>query len=147
MDAVGGRVSAPWPVTTEWVTVDQDRIDAMVGLGGYTHPLFHPTPEQRARGASAPLMGQGVLLLAGGLAERSGALDDVIALLGFVDVRFHTMVRAGSALRLVLELGTTTTTSGGKRRSEYRWTVENDQDELVLEATVLMLRCPEEGTP
>ena len=132
------------PVTTGWTTVDQELIDTLVRIGGYTHPLFDPTPDQRAQGAAAPLMGQGVLLLAGGLAERSGALDDVIALIGFTDVRFHRMVQAGRSLRLVMSLGATTTTSSGKRRSEYRWTVEDDEANLVLEATALMLRRAEE---
>lgn len=129
-------MSASWPVTTDWAAVDQGLIEALVRVGGYTHPLF--------QGATAPLMGQGVLLLAGGLAERSGALDDVIALIGLTDVRFHRMVHAGRSVRLVMDLGETTTTSSGKRRSEYRWTVEDDEANLVLEATALMLRRPEE---
>lgn len=135
-----------WPVTTGWTAVDQELIDTLVRAGGYTHPLFHPSDEERARGATAPLMGQGVLLLAGGMAERSGALADVVALLGFSDVRFAAMVRAGSSVRLVMDLRATTTTTSGKRRSEYRWTVEDDRATLVLEATVLMLRRPEEET-
>lgn len=141
---MGGRVNASWPVTTDWATVDQELIDTLVRLGGYTHPLFDPTAAQRLQGAAAPLMGQGVLLVAGGLAERSGALDDVIALIGFSDVRFHRMVRAGDTLRLVMDRATTTTTTSGRRRTEYRWTVEDGEANLVLEATALMLRRPEE---
>lgn len=129
-------MSASWPVTTDWAAVDQSLVDTLVRIGGYTHPLF--------QGAGAPLMGQGVLLLAGGLAEQSGALDDAIALIGLADVRFHRMVHAGRSVRLVMDLGETTTTSSGKRRSEYRWTVEDDEANLVLEATALMLRRPEE---
>ena len=136
-------MTASWPVTTAWTTVDQELIDSLVRIGGYTHPLFTPTADQRSQGATAPLMGQGVLLLAGGLAERSGALDDVIALIGLADVRFHRMVHAGRSVRLVMDLGETTTTSSGKRRSEYRWTVEDDEANLILEATALMLRRPE----
>ncbi len=135
-----------WPVTTASLPVDQQLIDTLVHAGGYTHPLFHPTAEQRSDGVSAPLMGQGVLLLAGGLAEQSGVLDDVIALLGLGDVRFHTMVRAGCTVRLVIDQGATTAMSNGKRRTEYRWTVRDDQDNIVLEATALMLRRPEEGS-
>jgi hypothetical protein len=131
-----------WPVTSAAQAVDQRLIDTLVEVGGYPHPLFHPTPEQRAQGIGAPLMGQGVLLLAGGLAERSGALDDAIALLGFTDVTFRTMVRAGTTVRLVLDLLSTTPTSSGKRRSEYRWTVLDDADGVVLEATAVMLRTP-----
>ena len=124
--------------------MDQELIDTLVRVGGYTHPLFRPTEGQRSEGATAPLMGQGVLLLAGGVAEQSGALDDVIALLGLTDVRFHRMVRAGRSLRLVMDRGATTITSSGRRRTEYRWTVEDDEANLVLEATALMLRRPEE---
>lgn len=128
------------PVTTGWRAVDQELIDTLVRLGGYTHPLFHPAAGQ----GSAPLMGQGVLLLAGGLAERSGVLDDAIALVGLTDVRFHAMVRSGRSVRLVIAEGDTTTTSSGKRRTEYRWTVEDDESTLVLEATALLLRRPAE---
>lgn len=126
--------------------MDQDLIDMLVRLGGYTHPLFHPTAGQRSRGASAPLMGQGVLLLAGGLAEQSGVLDDAIALIGLADVRFHTMVRAGRSVRLVIDKGATTITSSGKRRTEYHWRVEDDEASLVLEATAMMLRRPAGGS-
>ncbi len=136
---------ASWPVTSPSRTVTQDLIDALVELGGYPHPLFHPTPEERAGGRSAPLMGQGVLLLAGGLAEQTGALDDVIALVGLTDVSFRHMVCAGTSVHLVMDLRTTTTTSSGKRRSEYRWTVVDDDGSVVLEATALMLRAPEEA--
>lgn len=139
-------MSVWWPVITGWARVDQELIDALVRLGGYTHPLFHPTTEQRSRGASAPLMGQGVLLLAGGLAEQSGALDDAIALIGLADVRFHTMVRAGRSVRLVIDEGATTRTSSGKRRSEYHWAVEDDEANLVLQATAIMLRRPAEDS-
>lgn len=137
-------MTASWPVTTGWATVDEELIGTLVRVGGYTHPLFNPTADRRSPAATAPLMGQGVLLLAGGLAEQSGALDDAIALLGLTDVRFHRMVHAGRSLRLVMDLGATTTTSSGKRRSEYRWTVEDDEANVVLEATALMLRRPEE---
>jgi len=135
-------------VTSPTRVVDQALIDALVELGGYPHPLFHPTPEQRAQGQGAPLMGQGVLLLAGGLAEQTGTLDDAIALLGFSDVSFRTMLRAGASVRLVMDHLSTTPTSSGKRRSEYRWTVLDDSDGVVLEATAVLLRTPlEDPTP
>ena len=137
---MGGRMSAGRPVTTEWTTVNQELINTLVRMGGYTHPLFHPT----AAGETAPLMGQGVLLLAGGMAERSGILHDAIALIGLSEVRFHTMVHAGRSLRLVIEEGATTSTSSGKRRTEYHWTVEDDRSARVLEATALLLRRPVE---
>jgi len=136
-------VTGASPVTTGWTLVNQELIDTLITIGGYTHPLFQPTDEQRAQDA-APMMGQGVLLLAGGMAERSGTLNDVIALLGFTEVRFSTMVRGGQSIRLTMEPGATIKTTSGKRRSEYRWTVRDKEDTLVLEATVLMLRKREE---
>lgn len=137
----------PWPVTSPSRTITQELIDTLVELGGYPHPLFHPTAEERAAGRGAPLMGQGVLLLAGGLAEQSGALDDAIALVGLTDVSFRAMVRAGTAVHLVLDLLATTTTASGKRRSEYRWTVVGDDGAVVLEATAVLLRTPEKEAP
>lgn len=139
-------MSPSWPVTSPPQEVTQDLIDTLVLLGGYPHPLFHPTPEQQADGVSAPLMGQGVLLLAGGLAEQTGELGDVIALVGLSDVRFRAMVRAGARLRLVMDLIGTSAAPSGKRRSEYRWTVLDDHDSVVLEATAAMLRAPEQET-
>lgn len=139
-------MSPSWPVTSPPHEVTQDLIDTLVLLGGYTHALFHPTPAQQAHGVSAPLMGQGVLLLAGGLAEQTGELGDVIALVGLSDVRFRAMVRAGARLRLVIDLIGTSTAPSGKRRDEYRWTVLDDHDSVVLEATAAMLREPEQET-
>ena len=136
-----------WPVTSPSRAITQDLVDTLVRLGGYPHPLFHPTPEERAAGRAAPLMGQGVLLLAGGLAEQTGALDDAIALVGLREVTFRSMVRAGTSVRLVMDLLTTTTTSSGKRRSEYLWTVVDDDGTVVLEATAVLLRTPEEEAP
>lgn len=133
-----------WPVTSPSRPITQDLIDTLVRVGGYPHPLFHPTPEDRAAGRAAPLMGQGVLLLAGGLAEQTGALDDVIALVGLGDVSFRHMVRAGTSVHLVMDLRSTTTTSSGKRRSEYLWTVVDGDGTVVLEATAVMLRTPKE---
>lgn len=132
-------------IVTPAVTVTQELIDTLVTLGGYTHPLFHPPAEARAAGATAPLMGQGVLLLAGGLVERSGHLDHAIALLGFEEVRFHSMVRAGRTLRVRLAEGPARETSDGRLVQRYVWTVVDDADEPVLVATALMLTHRKEG--
>lgn len=133
-------MSIAWPVTSPEREITEELIDTLVALAGYPHPLFHPAPEQRAAGISAPLMGQGVLLLAGALAEQTGALDDAVALVGLRDVRFHRMVRAGARIRLVMELRSTTPTSSGRRLSEYAWTVFDDDDAAVLDATAIMIR-------
>ncbi len=141
MGEVGTAV--PEPVRSPEREISQEMIDTLVAIGGFPHPLFHPTAEQRARGVSAPLMGQGVLLLAGGLAEQTGTLDDVIALVELSHVRFRTMVRAGARVRLEMQLLGTATTPSGRRRSEYRWVVRDGHGQVVLEATAVMLREPE----
>jgi acyl dehydratase len=131
-----------WPVTSAEQLLTAELVDSLITLGGYPHPLFHPSPEQRAQGTLPPLMGQGVLLLAGGMAERTGALDDVIAMVGLSDVRFQTMVHAGSRIRLVMDLVSTQTTRSGKRRNALSWLVLDEQDRAVLKATAHMLLHP-----
>jgi len=129
-----------WPVTSPEREVTAELIDTLVQLAGYPHPLFNPTTQQRAQGVTAPLMGQGVLLLAGALAERTGTLEDAVALVGLQDVRFHRMVRAGARIRLVMDLRSTTPTGSGRRRSEYSWTVLDQDDAVVLNATAVLIR-------
>ncbi len=139
-----GDESAGWSATSPSCAVTEELVETLVRAGGYRHPLFHPTVEERRAGRSAPLMGQGVLLLAGGLAEQTGALDDAVALVGLENVSFHAMVHAGASLRLVINLLGTAVTASGKQRSEYRWTVLDDRDTVVLEATAVLLRTSNE---
>ncbi|PZM94642.1 MAG: hypothetical protein DIU79_09210 [Actinobacteria bacterium] len=119
--------------------VTEDLIDNLVSLGGYTHPLFNPTPEERAAGARVPLPGQGVLLLAGGLVERSGVLDKAIALLELKSVVFHSMVRAGMSLRVRITAGPARSTRSGKTIQEFDWAVLDGKGALVANATAVML--------
>ena len=131
-------MSADAQVRSPAVPVTEEMVATLVRTGGYTHPLFV--------GADAPLMGQGVLLLAGGLAEQSGVLDHAIALVGLEDVRFRAMARAGASVSLVLELLDSTPTSHGRHLERYSWTVVDQSETVLLEAVVLMLTHPREGS-
>ncbi|GGM46107.1 MaoC family dehydratase [Dactylosporangium sucinum] len=127
------------PTVSPTVVVTAELIEGLVASGGYTHPLFNPTPAQRSSGVAAPLPGQGVLLLAGGLAEQSGALDDAIALVELKSVTFLRMVRAGQVLSLELTPGVERATKSGKVIREYRWLVREHGGDPVMEATAVML--------
>lgn len=128
-------VSRP-TTTTEEVVVTDELVTTLLEAAGFVHPLF------AASNPSRPLPGQGVLLLMGGMLERSGALDHAIAMVGLEEVRFRTMVRAGDAIRAVLELRDARTTSGGSRIETFGCDVHNQRDEVVLQATVQMLVQP-----
>ncbi|WP_157594270.1 hypothetical protein [Streptosporangium amethystogenes] len=121
-------------MTTPEVEVTQELIDTLVGLGGYTHPLFVP-----AAGSPAPMPGQGVLLLVGGLVERSRMLDEAIALLELREVRFSKMLRAPTTLRVELTPGEARETGSGKVIRHYRWSAIDGSGDQVLEATAVML--------
>jgi len=133
----------PRPFRTPSVQITQELIDGLVGLGGYTHPLFRPGPAEAAEGAGAPMPGQGVLLLMGGLVERSGLMDRAIALLELREVRFLRMLRAGASLRVESTPGASRATGGGKIVREYGWTAVDGEGEHVLEATAVFLMHPD----
>lgn len=124
--------------STPTVEVTQSLIDSLVALGGYTHPLFNPGTED----APAPMPGQGVLLLMGGLVEQSGLLDQAIALLELREVRFLKMLKAGTTLHVELTPGKTEQTSTGKLLQHYTWTAINAEGAQILEAKAVMLMHP-----
>ncbi|GGO66575.1 hypothetical protein [Nonomuraea cavernae] len=129
--------------STPSVEVTQPLIDGLVGLGGYTHPLFNPAAGELSQGIRAPMPGQGVLLLAGGLVEQSGLLDDAIALVELREVRFLKMLRAGTTLRVDLTPGESGQTRSGKILRHYRWSAVDGHGDQILEATaVMLLRAP-----
>lgn len=121
------------------VPITETLVATLVSSGGYTHPLFSS--------GDAPLMGQGVLLLAGGLAEQSGVLDHAIVLVGLEAVRFHAMVRPGASIALVLELLDSTATSHGRFLERYAWTVVDQSENVLVEAVATMLTHAREGRP
>ena len=132
-------------VLTPPVEVTRELVDELVSRGGYTHSLFHPSEP----GDQAPLPGQGLLLLMGGLVEQSGELDDAVAMVEIRRVRFHQMALPGMSFRVRLEPGTTSTTSSGRLLQEYLWTAFAEQDgrtgDVLAVAEVLMLMRPREG--
>lgn len=113
------------------VEVTAQLVQDLVRLGGYTHPLFIEP--------NAPLPGQGVLLLMGGLVEQSGRFDDAIAMVELVGARFQKMARAGDRLHAVITPGATSTTSSGKTLQEFEWRMEDATGETVATATARML--------
>lgn len=126
--------------------VTQELIDQIVSMGGYTHPLFNPTSQQCAEGQAAPLPGQGVLLLMGGLLEQSGELDHAIAMVELRNARFLQMVKAGMTLSVQLETQQSTTTNSGKLIQHYRWTALDGHDKTIAEVDAVMLMNKQEGT-
>ncbi len=134
-------------VVTPAVEVTADLIATLVDRGGYIHPLFRPSAQELAAGTSAPLPGQAVLLLAGGLVEQSGALERAVALLELRQVRFLRMVRAGDVLHVNLAPGEGRSTRSGKILREDAWTVLDASGESVMEASAVMLvRVADEGS-
>ncbi len=121
------------------VEVTREFIDMIVERAGFVHPLFNPTAEQRTSGQFAPLPGQGVLVLAGGLAEQSGVLDHAIAMVEMRSVRFLKMATAGSSLRLELTPTAEHNTKSGKIVRDYNWIVRDADGDVVVEATIVML--------
>jgi hypothetical protein len=125
-------------VLTPSVEVTSDLVTTLIDRGGYTHPLFHPDDPASA----APLPGQGLLLLMGGLVEQSGELDDAIAMVELRQVTFQKMVLPGTTVRVRLEPGERTMTSSGKILQEYAWTAVDASDVVLAQARVLMLMRP-----
>lgn len=120
-------------VETPTVAVTAETISALVKIGGYTHPLFHRID------AGRPLPGQGLLLLMGGLVEQSGALDHAVAMVEIGRVAFHSMVVAGTRVRVRLEPGDSRPTRSGKVLQEWVWTALDQDDGVLATAEVLML--------
>lgn len=125
-------------VDTPAVEVTHDLVSTLIEAGGYTHPLFRPGPEADPA-APLPLPGQAILLLAGGLVEQSGALDDAVALLELRSVSFHRMVTAGDSLRVRLTPGASRPTRDGRVVQELGWSIVAGAGEPVAEAVAVML--------
>ena len=122
-------------------TIDDAAVETLVHAGGYVHPLF--ADPEHARGTPfgrSPLPGAGVLLLMGGLAERSGRFDEsVIALLGFDDVRFLAPAFGGDTLRLEIEILAKERPKDARGLLVMAWRCLNADDVLVASATARML--------
>lgn len=110
----------------------------LVRIGGFTHPLFARPAEVRLPEGS-PLPGQAVLLLMGGLVERTGRLDDAIVLMGMREVRFQRPAVPGSRVRVAVEVVSRAPHSPGRAVCEMRWEAVDDADDVLVRATVQML--------
>ncbi|GGO25617.1 MaoC family dehydratase [Deinococcus humi] len=90
---------------SEWVVVDQARIDAFADATG-DHQFIHVDPQQAAAGPFGTTIAHGFLtlsLLAGEFMSRGGAVDiegvQMTVNYGLNRVRFVSPVKAGSRLR------------------------------------------------
>lgn len=121
-------------------TITAEDLDAMVVVGGYTHPLF-VDPEYAARSPfkRRPVPGQGLMLLMGGLAEQSGVFDDTtIGLIAFDTVRFLSPAFAGDAIQLDMEVISKERDHAGRGVLVFAWLLHRDET-LLVEAIARML--------
>lgn len=123
--------------TTDALLLTPEVVADLVARGGYVHPLF--TGDGTPAPGRVPLPGPALLLLAGGLVERSGVLDDSVAMVGLEDVRFHAMVFAGDAVRVEIEPGEVTATRGGAVLQRFIWRIRTDEDSPVANLTAIMM--------
>ena len=87
-----------------------------------------------------PLPGQALLLLAGGAAENSGAIDDAIALLELIDTKFIKPAFAGDLITLkISEFDRTPTSKGDKVIAHFEWQISNQYGEILATTTAKML--------
>ncbi len=133
--------------TTQAKTITEGAITVMVGLGGYTVPIF--TNEEYARttifkGRIAP--GRMTIFMAGGLEEQLGIFDEtVVALIGIDKVRFKNPLRAGDTIKVEIEIIDKRETKNPEQGIVInKESCLNQRGEIILEAeaTHLMMRKP-----
>ncbi|MEV5712859.1 MaoC family dehydratase [Amycolatopsis mediterranei] len=113
--------------TSDWVTVDQDRIDAFAGATG-DHQWIHVDPERAAAGPFGATIAHGYLTLSllpmfmVAVYRVEGARMAVNY--GLNKVRFVTPVRVGSRLRGRTELVDAQPLDGAAAQLVFRTTVE-----------------------
>ena len=118
-------------------TISEGMINIMVGLAGFTLPLFWD--EEEARGTAfgtriAP--GRLTLLFMGGLEEQCGFWDEdtLIALVGIDKVRITSPLRHGDTLRVHGEVIEKRETKNPRRGIiVHRSTCKNQRGETVAE--------------
>lgn len=122
-------------VTTPSRTITADDTEALVRTGGYVVPLFTDADfAARSPFGRRPVPGPGLLLMMGGLVEQTGRFDDVVALVGFEDVRFMAPAFDGDEVRVEIEV-----TSRERRILAMRWRCLNQHDEELTRTTAKML--------
>lgn len=128
-------------ITTQPIEITEELRSTLVRVGNYTHPLFSDLAVAQASGMSAlPLPGQALLLLAGGAAENSGAIDDAIALVALSETAFFKPAFTGDLVTLELtELDRTLTSKGDKAIANFAWKITNQVGEILATTTAKML--------
>jgi enoyl-CoA hydratase/carnithine racemase len=117
-------------------------LNALIGIGGYTHPLFtDPEFAAASRFGKRPMPGQAVLLLMGGLVEQSGRFDDtVIALTGFDEVRFTSPCFPGDDVHVEIEVLDKEQSDGrGTLIMAWRALIGGPEPTMLCEARARML--------
>ena len=128
-------------IRTQAIEITEELRSTLVRVGNYTHQLFSDLAVAQASGMPAlPLPGQALLLLAGGAAENSGAIDDAIALVGLSETSFFKPAFAGDFITLELtELDRTPTSKGDKAVANFEWKISNQAGEILATTTAKML--------
>jgi len=102
--------------TSEWLTVEQDRIDRFAEATG-DHQWIHVDPERAAKGPFGRTIAHGYLTLSllPVLVQNIYSVEGVRMAVnyGLNKVRFVTPVKVGSAVRAVLTLDSVTEVEGG----------------------------------
>lgn len=126
--------------TTPERTLTEDDVQALVAVGGYTHPLFtDPAFAAASPFGKRPIPGEGVLHMMGGLIESSDRFDEtVVALVGFDEVAFKGAAFAGDTIRVQCE---TLEKVPGRSTGliAFAWRCLNASDEVLVEARARML--------
>lgn len=128
-------------ITTNPIVITEELRSGLVKLGNYTHPLFSDLSVAQSSGMpSLPLPGQALLLLAGGAAENSGAIDDAIALVGLSETQFFKPAFTGDLVTLeLIELDRIPTSKGDKAIANFSWKILNQNGETLATTTAKML--------
>ena len=138
---IGDRFTSPSRVITA------EDIDALVCVGGYTHPLFtDPTFLAGTPFGSTPMPGEGALHIMGGLVEQTDRFDGtVLALGGFESVRFSTPVVAGDDVHVEVEV-LAKEEKRTVRAMTMRWTLHNARgNECVVAVSTMLFTAEAKG--
>lgn len=128
-------------------TMTEGAIAMMVGLGGFTIPLFNDEEYARQTPFGSRIApGRLTLFVMGGLEEQIGIYDEtVIALLGLDKVRFKAPLKAGDTIHVEFEVIDLKETSKPDRGiMVHKSKCLNQRGEVLIEceATHLMHRRP-----
>jgi len=126
-------------------TMTEGAIAMMVGLGGFTVPLFNDEEYARQTPFGSRIApGRLTLFVMGGLEEQIGIYDEtVIALVGLDKVRFKAPLRAGDTIHVEFEVINLKETSKPDRGiMVHKSKCLNQRGEVLIEceATHLMRR-------